>query len=246
MKRKLNMNKLTPMMTTLETIVALLLVTLSATTATAGVFTTAAAQMGAIDNPGTIPIGVPAISVTNAPTTFTDSNPTVDYSYSTDSSTNPTAGFIPDYHFLGSAGTSPATSPIWTFAAKTSEYYLYPTIDHLPLPDEALESSLWGSGDGGSTWILGTVVEVYEQGWDAAGVPDDGATRWSFSSPVDMISAQVGLTQGVAGSPLPPYSYADTDFETDAVMQAVPEPATLVMLLTGFLAMCSCRRRTFS
>jgi hypothetical protein len=188
--------------------------------------------MGAIDNPGTIPIGIPAISVVNAPTTFTNSNPTVDYSYTTDGSTNFAAGFTPDYHFLGSAGSTPQTGVIWTFAAQATEYYHYTTTDHTPLPFEALESSLWGSNDGGSTWSLGSIVEIYSQGWDAAGVPDDGATRWLFSSPVDMISNVVGLTQGVVGSPLPPYSYSDGDFETDAVMQ-VPEPSSALPLLVG-------------
>ena len=192
--------------------------------------------MGAIDNPGTIPIGVPAISVVNAPTTFTNSNPTVDYSYTTDGSTNPAAPFYPDYHFLGSAGTTPATGPIWTFSSLANDYYLYPTTDHLPLPYEALESSLWGSNDGGSTWTLGTAAEVYEQGWDPAGVPDDGATRWTFTTPVDLVAAVVGLTQGVIGSP--PYSYGDGDFETDAVMQApVPEPGSVVLAAIGIAAL---------
>jgi hypothetical protein len=220
----------------------LLLASPCATTAIAGVFSGAAAQMGAIDNPGTIPIGVPALTVTNAPTTFLDINPTVDYSYSTDGSTNPTAGFTPDWHFLGSAGTTPATGPIWTFAALANDYYLYPTTDHTPLPFEALESSLWGSNDGGSTWTLGTVAEVYEQGWNLAGIPDDGATRWTFSSPVNMILALVGLTQGVAGSPLPPYSYGDGDFETDAVMQ-VPEPGSLMLAAVGLIGLVAWRRR---
>ncbi|QOJ22059.1 MAG: PEP-CTERM sorting domain-containing protein [Gammaproteobacteria bacterium] len=48
-----------------------------------------------------------------------------------------------------------------------------------------------------------------------------------------MISAVVGLTQGVVGSPLPPYSYGDGDFEVDAVMQAIPEPQTYAMFIAG-------------
>jgi len=222
---------------------------LTSNAANAAIFSGPAAQMGALWNSGTIPIGVPAVSITNAPFTFLSTTPTTGYTYSTDSTTNPTAGFSPDYHFLGSAGTSPSTSPIWTFASKSTTFYLYPTIDHTPLPNEALESSLWGSGDGGSTWSLGTVAEVYEQGWDPLGLPDDGATRWTFGSPVNMIAVEVGLTQGVAGSPLPPYSYADGDFETDAVMQeaapGVPEPTSaLVWLLFAGVAELARRRWT--
>ena len=170
----------------------------------------------------------------NAPTTFFDNNPTIGYTYTTDGSTNPTAGLYPDYHFLGSAGTTPATGPIWTFASTSSSYYLYPTTDHTPLPYEALESSLWGSNNGGSTWILGAVAEVYEQGWDPLGLPDDGATRWTFTTPVDLIAAVVGLTQGVVGQT--PYSYGDGDFETDAVMQT-PEPSTAVLAAIGVAAL---------
>src|SRR6478672_3653443 len=225
---------------------ALLFATFGASTANA-VFSGPAAQMGAIYNSGTIPIGVPAISITNAPYTFLDVTPTLNYNYTTDSTTNPTAGFTPDYHFLGSAGTSPATSPIWTFASKALQFSHYSTIDHPPLPNEALEASLWGSGDGGSTWSLGKVAEVYELGWDANGLPDDGATRWTFSSPVNMISVQVGLTQGVVGSPLSPYSYSDGDFETDAVMQvgAVPEPASIFVWLM-IAGLCEFARRKWS
>jgi hypothetical protein len=231
------------MKTTFRNLVALSLASLLATAANAGVFTTVAAQMGAIDNPGTIPIGVPALSVVNAPTTFLSISPTVGYTYSTDGSTNFSAGLFPDYHFLGSAGATPPAGAIWTFASLATEYYRYATIDHTPLPTEALESSLWGSNNGGSTWILGTVAEIYEQGWDPLGLPEDGSTRWVFSSPVNMISDVVGLTQGVVGSPLPPYSYGDGDYETDAVMQKTPEPASIVMAAVGMVALGVARWR---
>ena len=237
------------MFTTLRTSLALMLAAVGASAAQAAVFSGPAAQMGAIYNPGTIPIGVPAISVTNAPSTFFSFQPTLaspaGYAYSTDGSTNATAGFTPDFHFLGSAGTiaGAANSPIWKFAASASQYYLYPTTDHTPIPNEALESSLWGSNNGGSSWILGTVAEVYEQGWDLLGLPDDGATRWQFSSPVDMISAVVGLNQGVVGSPLPPWNYGDGDFETDAVMQAAPEPSSLVLGSLGLIGLFVAARR---
>jgi hypothetical protein len=211
---------------------SLLAAVLASGSAAAGIFSGPAAQMGAAYNPGTAPTGVAALTVTNYVTTGYFNSPNTGYGYTLDS-TNPLSGFTPDFFWIGSGGTTPATGVIWTFAASSADYILYPATDHTPLPFEALESSLWGSNDGGQTWALGTVVEVYEQGWSAAGLADDGATRWKFNTPVNLISNVVGLTQGVVGSPLPPYSYSDGDFETDAVMQVVPEPATTALWLTG-------------
>jgi hypothetical protein len=205
-------------------------------------YLTAASDLGATYfNTGLMPIGVPALSVSNAPDTFANLNPNVDYSYSTDvPNTNPTAGLNPDFHFLGSAGTIPGGSgttggAVWTFASLSKDYYLYETTDHGPLPNEGLEGSLYGSSDGGSTWSLGTVVEAYEQGWNLSGIPDDGATRWLFSSPVNLISAVVGLSQNN-------YSYHDTDYEIDAVMQ-VPEPTGFILAAVGLIGLIFWRRR---
>lgn len=215
------------MKTILRIMMAMLLVSVSAAATQATVYSVAAGQLGAAYNPGLIPIGVPALTVTGYVTTGFYNTPTVNYSYTFDS-TNPSSGFNPDFHWLGSGGTTPATGAIWTFGSLSSEYYRYTAIDHDPLPNEALESSLWGSNDGGSTWSLGTVVEVYEQGFSATAITDDGSARWKFSSPVNMIADVVGLTQGT-------YSHNDGDYETDAVMQAqtVPEPGTSALLACG-------------
>ena len=84
-------------------------------------------------------------------------------------------------------------------------------------------------------WISGTIKEVFEQGWNAAAIPDDGVTRWSFSQPVNMISAIVGLSQAS-------YSYGYTDYELDAVMQ-VPEPASVVLAGLAAASLLASRRR---
>jgi hypothetical protein len=205
-------------------------------------YLTAASDLGATYfNTGLMPIGIPALSVTNAPDTFNNLNPSVDYSYSTDvPNSNPTAALNPDFHFMGSAGTIPGGlgttgGAVWTFASLSKDYYLYETTDHGPLPNEGLEASLYGSSDGGSTWSLGAIVEVYEQGWSLPGIPDDGATRWLFNSPVNLISAVVGLNQNN-------YSYHDTDYEIDAVMQ-VPEPSAFILGAMGLVGLVVRRRR---
>ncbi len=206
-------------------------------------FTAAASQLGAIYNPGLAPIGAPAQTVGNYNVTAFFNSPNANYLYTFDS-INPTSGFSPDFHWLASGGTTPATGAQWQFSALASEYYLYPATDHGPLPDEALESSLWGSNNGGSTWILGTIVEVYELGWNAAGIADDGATRWMFNTPVDLIANVVGINQTFVGGG---YVYSDGDYETDAVMQKrLPEPATVTLLLAAMpvLAWAWRRRRS--
>jgi hypothetical protein len=159
------------------------------------------------------------------------SSPGFYFPYTLDGINNPAAGFTPDLHWVGDGATTPAAGTIWTFGSLANDYYLYPTIDHDPVPSEALESSLRGSSDGGSTWIMGTIMEVYEQGWDPLAIPDDGATRWYFATPVNMISAVIGLSQGT-------YSYVDTDYELDAVMQ-VPEPSGIVLAALGLIGLAA-------
>jgi hypothetical protein len=224
--------------------IGLLLASVWATAAHAStVFQTAASDLGAAyDNTNLMPIGVPATSVVNAPQTFTNLNPTVDYSYLPDGSTNASAGITPDFHWIGSGATTPAASPWWRFGSLSKNYSLYETTDHAPLPDEGLEMTLWGSNDGGSTWNPGTLVKVYEMGWSATGVPDDGNSEWTFGVPVDLIAATAGLTQNLysfnSGNP--------QDYEVDAIMQQqTPEPGSAVLLLVGaalLLAWRKCRR----
>jgi hypothetical protein len=214
--------------------------TWAATAHASTVFQAAAAQLGAAyDNTNLLPIGVPAVSVTNAPQTFTNLNPTVDYTYSIDGSTNTSAGFTPDFQWIGSGATTPGTGPIWTFGSQSKNYSLYEITDHPPLPDEGLEITLWGSNNGGSTWNLGTAAKVYEMGRSLAGVPDDGNTEWTFGVSVDMISPVAGLAQGT-------YSFSSgnpPDFEVDAIMQQrTPEPGSAVLLLVGAASLLAWRK----
>lgn len=216
---------------------ATLTASLWTTEAPAANFVGAAGQLGAIYNAGLAPVGVPAVTITGNDVTGV-SNPGFFFPYTLDSINNPNAGFTPDFHWVADGGLTPSAGTIWTFAASANEYFVYPTIDHSPLPSEALESSIQGSFDGGSTWIQGTILEVYELGWDAVGVPDDGATRWSFNTPVNMVSMVVGLNQGT-------YSYGDGDYEIDAVMQTrVPEPSSYVLTLCGLAGLLAWQRRS--
>src|SRR5438445_118508 len=140
----------------------------------------AAALLGAAYNPGTAPIGVPAVSIINSASGVGNTGyhyPPFGYTdFTQPSPQGVLAGKVPDHHWVAD-GVSPGgvgTNFIWRFGATSTNYWLYPAIDHMPIPDEALEATLWGSNNGGSTWIQGRVVKVYELGWDPATVPDDG------------------------------------------------------------------------
>jgi hypothetical protein len=187
-------------------------------------------DLGAVHNLGYAPAGINGHVVLGPDATGYMLNPLVDYSY-TMPATNPAlAGDFVDYEWVhenDSGPTSPANATVWRFAAPATDYLLVPAIDHAPVPFEAIEATLWGSSDGGATWIKGTLVEVYDLGMTPA-VTDDWTSRWVFSNPVHLVGATAGLAQNL-------YFYSDGDVEIDAVL-AVPEPATLALLALGVLA----------
>jgi hypothetical protein len=197
-----------------------------------GIFGPAAAQLGALYNPGAGPIGIPAVSITPSASgvsaTGYHTNPGVYTALTTPSPQGALAGRLPDYHWVADGVATVGQNWIWNFGLAKTDYWLYPAIDHTPVPDEALEVTLWGSPNGGSTWIQGKLVEVYELGWDPNPlvISDDGATRWSFGTAVNMITAVPGLAQGQ-------YAYnGGGDYEVDAIMQT-PEPASLALVGLG-------------
>ncbi|MBC7834553.1 MAG: hypothetical protein H7Y88_05570 [Phycisphaerales bacterium] len=144
------------------------------------------------------------------------------------------SGYTADPAIAGAIGTH------WTFGSFGSDFVLHPSIDHGPVPAEGLESTLYGSADGGATWILGVLTDLYAMGFDAASIEDDPSSLWHFSTPVSMISAIAGLAQGG-------YSYIDGDTEIDAICMVVvplPTPLTLGGLgLASLAGMSVCRRR---
>lgn len=211
-------------------------------------FAGAAGQMGAVFNPGACPIGIPAVTITASNSgiwaTGDHPNPSIYNPYNQPSTlwgTTPDAGKYPDFNWIADgAAIAIGQNTVWNFANTTTDYYLYPAIDHGPVPTEGLEITLWGSNNGGSTWILGRVVELYELGWDAnpATISDNGATRWSFNPPVNMITAVPEFTQGAFNNP--PVS-SGGDYELDAVMQT-PAPSGAALLGLGGLLVARRRR----
>jgi len=161
-----------------------------------------------------------------------------DYDYAQPSPMGADAGELRDFHWIpensGLGATDGSSGTMWDFGKKLSrQFILDPSIDHVPVPEEALETTLWGSNDGGATWILGTLDRLYAQGWHAGSIEDEPSSRWYFSSPVNLISATAGFTQGA-------YSYLSSDSEIDAVL---PVPGAGLLGAFGLAVVGAIRRR---
>ncbi len=195
----------------------------------------AATALGATVDPGLAPSGtfgtVIVADGTGLQTTPLDG--LADYSFTQPSPMGLAAGNTTDFHWVhetSGAFAAPGAGTMWAFGgASATDFILFPSIDHGPVVEESLETTLYGSSDGGTTWALGTITTLYALGFSAASPDDDTAFRWVFPSAVSLISATAGLAQGT-------YSFASFDTEIDAIAIAstpIPEPGTLSLMGIG-------------
>ena len=162
------------------------------------------------------------------------------------------------------AGTNPALDTPWNgsvfdLGGPANKAVVFPVIDHGPLPNEALEYTVYLSNTPNSTaladWHLATLSEVYMQGWQAdnAALSDGFTTVWTLASPSDTF--RYVSVQGVGSQALHPVF--DTEDEIDAVAgltaqgtgvgtPPIPEPETYALMLAGLgvLGMLARRRKT--
>jgi hypothetical protein len=102
---------------------------------------------------------------------------------------------------------------VWDMGRKAKRVDVFPSIDHLPIPQEALEFTVYASDDPNppdSTpkWVVGTRTTIYEKGWNLEWIADDFATQWRF----DRKYRYIAVHWGGPGAEL-----ADGDTEIDAV-----------------------------
>lgn len=152
-------------------------------------------------------------------------------------------------NYGSNAGTNPALDTPWNgsvfdLGGPANKAVVFPVIDHGPLPNEALEYTVYLTDSPLSTnladWHLATLSEVYMQGWqaDTVALADGFTTVWTLASPSDTF--RYVSVQGVGSQALHPVF--DTEDEIDAVagltasgtsVPTIPEPETYALMLAG-------------
>ena len=143
----------------------------------------------------------------------------------------------PNVHLNGIDGGSPSAGLVWDMNGLTNRITVFPFIDHnSSLPGEALETSVWFSNDPDApdgSWVAGSLVHVYGQGWAANPIVTDDFVS-VYQAPGSMLYRYVALTWGGPGAYL-----RDGDTEIDAIgtdsLQPIPEPSSLLFLSIGLV-----------
>lgn len=102
---------------------------------------------------------------------------------------------------------------VWDMGRAVKRVDVFPSIDHPPIPQEALEFTVYASTDPNppdSTpkWVVGTRTTIYEKGWNLEWIADDFASQWRFNGRYRYIAVHWGG---------PGAELVDGDAEIDAV-----------------------------
>ncbi|MCR4288387.1 MAG: PEP-CTERM sorting domain-containing protein, partial [Deltaproteobacteria bacterium] len=140
-------------------------------------------------------------------------------------------------------GGNPVNGLQFDLGGQANKVVVFPSIDHGPLPEEALEHTVYLSNDL-LAWTRATLETAYQEGWSPDPNIADGwvgvysgapSTTWRYAS----------VVHGGASSLI-----TDGDTEIDAVGGLtesgggvnVPEPATALLLGAGFAGLALVRR----
>lgn len=155
-----------------------------------------------------------------------------------------------DYHWLQNYGVNGTTDPaldkpwigtIWDLGGQANQAVVFPIIDHGPLPQEAVEYTVYLGNDPTSTslsdWTLATLDTIYLQGWqpDSVAIADGFTTVWKL--PGNQTFRYVSV-QGVGSQALHPIFGYENEIDAVAGLTvsgtgvAVPEPASWILVLT--------------
>lgn len=170
-----------------------------------------------------------------------------DYKWGQNTGTNGTTNTAQD---------TPWNGTIFDLGGQANKAVVFPVIDHSPLPQEALEYTVYLGNSPSSTnladWHLATLSEVYLQGWqsDNIALSDGFTTVWTLASPSDTF--RYVSVQAIGSQAFQPLFGSEDEIDAVAGLTAqggsvgaVPEPETYALMLVGlgFLSFVVRRRK---
>lgn len=188
-------------------------------------------------------------------------NPLISAGYIVDGSTILSRGNTRDYGWVQNTGTNTGTNPandqpwlgsVYDLGGQANQAVVFPIVDHDPLPQEAIEYTVYLTNTPNSTslsdWTKAILDSVYLEGWQAdnTALADGFTTVWKLPGNATFRYVSV---QAVGSGALQPI-FGDED-EIDAVAGlsvqgeglGVPAPAASLLGLCGFGLLCLTRRR---
>ena len=117
-----------------------------------------------------------------------------------------TQGNLPDHRWVHDTGSGAGL--VFDLGSARNSVVLFPSIDHLPIPGEALEATVYGGATPGAMTEVGNITVIYDQGFDAAWISDDFVSVWKFATAWQYFTV-------VHGGPAA--QVADGDAEIDAL-----------------------------
>lgn len=181
-----------------------------------------------------------------------DSTGTGSYAYTCcgTAATRFTAANAIDDQWMQTSGVKGET--VWDLGFQATKAAVFNTIDHGPLPAEAIESTVWlsngGAGDPTTwTWVQAVTERVWLEGFMSnTGILWDGFT-YAVGTGTGGTFRYASITWGGPGG-----LQADGDNEINGIMGLqgdftpipdIPEPSTYALLLAGLAATATVARR---